>query len=576
MADILQNEINKLNTFMSAEDADSEQFATFTRYSNTLQSIIDSLQQYCLDIDSLETSAALDKMKNEGAIMTLDEFKIFKFQNLITAAHKVDKALKRGASKLNKAIKDKAVEVYTSLKNWLSEDYDLSNMDSENLIECVSCDGSFDHILRIYNVRDITNISEVTTAFKEFCNMMNNELGESNSVRVYVECIDNIIELHICDTTTITLTEEQQDEWEHTFSESEQLYCGYLLSLTESMENFVDLTSKSLASDFAEIEATLEAEDIISVIELSRYMGGMISYGRLESIAEGYSLNHPTDYSGNVGIKHALEGWKIEPVDFQTQVEAVGMLREAIDECLLTEAEKDSPNKLPNNVNKEDDKEEKKSSKIDAAKDKVKAANDKLRDNGKQGIEKTKLSFNTLKYAMLGLKQKLQALGDKGTKLSHELDVYVTKFVNSVRALYSNDSREQIIKGSVIPSFHQLMGRLMVIGASSGAGGLIGAATTVGGPAGALFAAAVTTFATIAISKNTTEKQRALMLDELDVELEVCERELSKADANGQVKKARAIMMRKKKLQREMARIRYHIKDNSLIKPAELLPERDS
>ncbi len=574
LVDIFQNEINKLNAFMNAEDSDTEQFATFTQYMNALQSIIDSFQQYILDRDSIETGITLDKMKNESAVMTLDEFKIFKFQNLITAAHKVDKALRKGSAKLTKAIKDKAVEVYTSLKNWINEDYDLSNMESENLIECVSDDGSFDHIMHIYNVPDISDISEVTTSFKEFCAGMNQEFGKDSSIRVYVECIDNLIELHICDTTNITLTEEQYEEWNRTFSESEQMYCGYLMSLAENMENFVELTSGSIAKDFAEIEATLEADDIVSIIELSKYMNGMISYGRLESIAEGYSLIHPKDYSGNVGIKHALESWKLEHVDFETQVEAVSMLREAIDDCLLIEAEKnDDPNRLPNNVKKPE--EEKKSSKIDNAKEKVKDANDKLRDNGKQGIEKTKISFNTLKYAMSDLRQKLKAFGDKGTSLSHELDVYVQKFVNSVKALYTNDSREQIIKGSIIPSFHQLMGRLMVIGASTGAGGLIGAFTSVGGPVGALFGAVVTTFATIAISKNTTDKQRALMLDELDVELEVCERELSKADANGQVKKARAIMMRKKKLQREMARIKYHIKDDSIIRPAEVLPDKD-
>ena len=576
LRDILQNEINKLNAFMNAEDADTEQFSTFTQYVNALQSVIDSLQQYIMDRDSIETGIALDKMKNEGAYMSLDEFKIFKFQNLITAAHKVDKALRKGTAKLTKAVKDKAVEVYTSLKNWINEGYDLSNMETENIIDCISEDGSFDHILRIYNVPDMSNISEVTTAFKEFCNGMNAEFGKDSSIRVYVECINNLIELHICDTTNITLTEEQQYEWDRTFTEAEQMYCGYLMGLTESVENFIKLTDGSIASDFAEVEATLEADDIISVIELSRFMGGMISYGRLESIAEIYSIDHPNDYAGNVGIKHALESWKIEPVDFATQVEAVSMLREALDECLLSEADKDSPNKLPNNVVKKEEKEEKKPSKLDAAKEKVKAANDKLRDNGKEGIEKTKISFNTLKYALSDFRQKAKALGDKGTSLSHELDVYVQKFVNSVRALYSNDSREQIIKGSVIPSFHQLMGRIMVIGASSGAGGLIGAATSVGGPAGALFAAAVTTFATIAISKKTTDKQRSLMLDELDVELEICERELQKADANGQVKKARAILTRKKKLQREMARIKYHIKDDSLIKPAEILPDRES
>ena len=269
LRDILQNEINKLNAFMNAEDADTEQFSTFTQYVNALQSIVDSLQQYALDRESIETGIALDKMKNEGAYMSLDEFKIFKFQNLITAAYKVDKALRKGSAKLTKAIKNKAVEVYTSLKNWINEGYDFSNIESENLIDCISEDGSFDHILCIYNVPDMSNISEVTTAFKEFCNGINAELGKDNSVKVYTECIENIIELHICDTTNITLTEEQQEEWERTFSESEIVYAGYLISLAESMENFVELASGSLAKDFAEIEATLEANDLISVIELT-------------------------------------------------------------------------------------------------------------------------------------------------------------------------------------------------------------------------------------------------------------------------------------------------------------------
>jgi hypothetical protein len=251
------------------------------------------------------------------------------------------------------------------------------------------------------------------------------------------------------------------------------------------------------------------------------------------------------------------------------------LLHEAIETTLL----EDNPNKLPNNVKpnnnatkKDDNKKDDKKSTI---KDKVNSANQKIKDNAEEKVEKTKINFNTLRYAMEGLKTKAKSLGDKATKASHELDIYVEKFVKSIKALYTNDNRESIIKGSVIPTFHQLMGRLMVIAGTGGAGGIIGAATGIGGPAGAVFAAAVTTFATIAISKHTTDQQRRLMLDESEIEIQVCDRELSKADSNGQVKKARAILTRKRKLQREMSRIRYHIGDSAMITSAEAIPDKD-
>ena len=165
---------------------------------------------------------------------------------------------------------------------------------------------------------------------------------------------------------------------------------------------------------------------------------------------------------------------------------------------------------------------------------------------------------------MEALSNKAKELGDKGTNVTHELDIYIEKFYKGIKGLYTNDNRESIIKNSIIPSFHQLMGRLIVIGGASGLGAILG------GPAGALFGTIVTAFSTIAISKHTTEKQRRLMLDEIDIELQICERELNKADNNGQIKKARAILIRKKKLQREFARIKYHIGDSANLTSDEI------
>ena len=75
-----------------------------------------------------------------------------------------------------------------------------------------------------------------------------------------------------------------------------------------------------------------------------------------------------------------------------------------------------------------------------------------------------------------------------------------------------------------------------------------------------LFAAVVATFGTIALSKRSTDKERMLMLDELEIEMDVCEKEMSRAESNGQIKKYRALSYRMVKLKREYQRIKYNVK----------------
>ena len=81
-------------------------------------------------------------------------------------------------------------------------------------------------------------------------------------------------------------------------------------------------------------------------------------------------------------------------------------------------------------------------------------------------------------------------------------------------------------------------------------------AIPVYGPAVAIIAL----FGGIAISKDLTQKERTLLLDEIETEIEVLDKEISNAEAKNQMKKLRALLKTKKDLQRQYQRIKFNIR----------------
>ena len=507
--------------------------------------IYDILSKYQEEIDiSMSTMATLseqtfyaNRISNEKT-MTLNEFKIFKFDNIIKYALLANKKLKEKEKLFMGKVKGKVSELFKSGKKWLTEDYDIAQAKNENIYDCISYTDNFDHVLAVYEVSDIQDIPYMNKQLSNFCSEMN-ELSSDPEIRLYYTNIDNLFEIHIADTCGITLTEEENEECSKVFTETEQLYAGYLMKLIESLDDYENIDTASLAEDFHKIESTLTADGIVGIIEASKYLVNLVPYARLQEISDVYAANHPMDYRGNTAISQALNNWKLEECNLDMVVETVALLRECVDSALLTEAEDKS---------------------------KVKQAVDNAKENIKK-IEKTKFNFNTLKYAMEDLKVKSRNAGDKAQQFSQTLNIYVEKFITSIQKLYTNNDREQIIRGSIIPSFHQLMGRLLIIGGAAGVGGIAAGSTVskVAGVAfgfsatGAIFTAALGLFVTIAISKHSTDKERALMLDEIEIEIDICDKEMQKAEANGQMKKYRALMYRSAKLKREYQRIKYNI-----------------
>ena len=70
--------------------------------------------------------------------------------------------------------------------------------------------------------------------------------------------------------------------------------------------------------------------------------------------------------------------------------------------------------------------------------------------------------------------------------------------------------------------------------------------------------AAALAIGSFAANRKITAKEKTLICDEIETELQVIDREIANADARNQTKRYRALLTQKKALQREYQRIKYN------------------
>ena len=135
---------------------------------------------------------------------------------------------------------------------------------------------------------------------------------------------------------------------------------------------------------------------------------------------------------------------------------------------------------------------------------------------------------------------------------TQNLDNAARAFTTATKNALVSDRREAIIKGSVIPSFSRCIKASIL---------LAGVAHF------SLPAAVIGALGALAISAKLTRDERLLLLDEIETELEVVDKELQIADSNNQTNKYRELLKYKKNLQRQYQRIRYNIRVGKDILP---------
>ena len=175
--------------------------------------------------------------------------------------------------------------------------------------------------------------------------------------------------------------------------------------------------------------------------------------------------------------------------------------------------------------------------------------------------EKKPLSINDLKVAWTGVKSKLKSLSAKEKEFSRDLDMEFNHICKSIESGLSTDHREEIITGQVKRSLSK---SIKILITWAGIGATVGTAS--GGfalaPIGAATAAVLGPIVMWAKSAYTSRKEKLLILDEIDIELQVLEREIQRAESSGSVKKYRALLTIQKNLQRRRQEIYYGLARN--------------
>lgn len=158
----------------------------------------------------------------------------------------------------------------------------------------------------------------------------------------------------------------------------------------------------------------------------------------------------------------------------------------------------------------------------------------------------TEASFtNSLKLAGEKLKKGIQKASDADKTISKNIDSAMSSFTRSAERAMTNDRRDAIIRGSVIPSASKIIkGAIMA-----------GATTLVLGPA----VAVIGVLGYLGMSKKFNDKQRKALIDEIEIELKMCQKYIDLAESKNDLKALKKLYTIQRELEKQRAKIKFKI-----------------
>ena len=498
--------------------------------------------ELCNQIDTLsdivyyESNVQSIKEVNEynGKPIPLNEFKTFKFHNLTKSAIRLEKLLKEKTTKLINKGSINIRKIAGNVRKLL--------LGEDAIYSFIGEDARVDICVAQYGFDDSVFDPEIETTFNSICSEFNTELMSEcgESLKSYYIIHPNLIEVRIKESAQIAL---EDNEWDliKTNAQLNEFEC-YIESMAET-EVFSNIlgdtinTDKILAGFFEHDGLTLEhfelALEALSLTGVSKekvklFAESFTDYRYCNIISES-SIIEESETEFNIesfNISQMVEKWKpVQDTPIEVQIEAVQILH-----ALLEDAPKKPIIKSP--IKKKEEKH----------KDDPNTKVDESRKNPFKGI-----NLNSMRLYLEGLKTKAKDMSQKEKEISRTIDNEFRRLVKAIKDALISDRREAIIKGSVVPSFSKCI-KICI--------GLAGMGFITGNPMVPL----LTAIGGFAASKRLTQKERILLLDEIETELEVVEKEISMAESKNQLKKYRTLLKYKKDLQRQYQRIRYNVR----------------
>lgn len=570
----VEKELSEILVYNDTDSVTSNRINSFkTVIFDNLVSPLKSITDFIYDKNNLVAMEAANKgirLSDVGRIAhaivperdTTKNFKLFKFNNLIKASINLDKLLKAKEKALLNKIVPKGKKILSKVSNVLFGE-------SSDIYEFIGEDNRVDITIAQYYYNE-DYISDINEFFDNVVKESNTKLRLDgiDTASCYYIMNPGIVEVHIKDNTVLELTEEDKEMIAKANDASLDVYIENLALVDSVMEAYAELTDeKSVSELINDIDESFDFEHYELAMEAMRYLS--VSKNDTELFTERFSAlkigsNGNTYASINESKEvHAIyEAWETyEDVPIDVQLEAYQLLLAIMEDAKNVNKGKMS---LANSTFNRTKDSTDYSGKVDKKFDLKKTKNDpdfdkqkKLSPEQEKELKKNPfkgININSIRLFLKGLNSKMGKMSQKERELSKQLDASFRRFVKSMKDALISDRREAIIKGSVIPSFSKC---LKIAGALAG----IGKVAAIG--TGAAFnpvAPLVIALGGFAMSKRLTKKERLLLLDDIEIELEVLDKEIAAAESQNQMKKLRALMKYKKDLQRQYQRIRYNVR----------------
>ena len=497
--------------------------------------------------------------KDHYDAVTLESFKIFKFHNLIRAAFNLNKFLKVKERKLIDNGKNKVSKFMKKAKNVLFGE----STNEQDILNYIGEDGKVELVVRQYIFENDFDDNFVSF-IKEVCSEYNDVLiSQYETFRCYYIINPGIAEIRIGDSTTVDVSD--LDVYS-SFNESLNTYLDILeeADCELDLENFklrtlydnIEMMNKSKEFTFEQFKLALEALSIIGVekADVEIFANEFTEYNFNNAILKGNineSYNNLSELEDKISL--SIENWEIEEnTELQDKIEAYNYLQAIFEYSFPDSSDDEDDDEDEDDEEEVDEKENKKETKkpSEIVSDKEKEIPKLEPPKGK--LYKAQMNLNSIKLGLEGLKAKFKDLSTKEKEISRNMDSAARSFATASKNALTSNRRESIIKGSVIPSFSRCMKASIL---------LAGVAHF------SLPAAVIGAMGALAISKKLTKTERLLLLDEIETELDVVEKELQLADSNNQINKYRELLKYKKNLQRQYQRIRYNVRVGKDILP---------
>lgn len=163
----------------------------------------------------------------------------------------------------------------------------------------------------------------------------------------------------------------------------------------------------------------------------------------------------------------------------------------------------------------------------------------------KESFKKNVLSTrNKVITAMATLKRDMIKLTDKERMLSKRVDMSLETIRDNINRSFESSNREAVIKGTILPK----ASTCIKIAITTGAAWAIQPALAVVGLLGY-----------IGINKSMRKKERQIIVDDIDIELNMCNRYIRHFEEKGDMEALRNVMKTQRELQRQRNRLVYNM-----------------